>query len=114
MSLSCGNMWLPRVNVLGAEILEEDITIILYFLDDNIFARFGGRVFQQTIVISMGTNCAPLLADLFLQSFEADFLKKLSVSQERKLVQTFNLNFPYIIAVLSLNIAHFDDYLHII
>jgi hypothetical protein len=33
---------------------------------------FGGRVFQQTIGIPMGTNCAPLLADLFLYSYEAD------------------------------------------
>jgi hypothetical protein len=30
-------------------------------------------VFQQTIGISMGTNCVPLLADLFLHAYEADF-----------------------------------------
>jgi hypothetical protein len=34
---------------------------------------FGGRVFQQTIGIPMGTNCAPLLADLFLHAYEAAF-----------------------------------------
>ena len=36
------------------------------FLIDNKPDTFGGRVFQQTVGISMGTNCAPLLADLFL------------------------------------------------
>ena len=38
---------------------------MLEFLIENIFVMFGGRVFQQTVGIPMGTNCAPLLADLF-------------------------------------------------
>jgi hypothetical protein len=32
-----------------------------------IFVVFGNKIFQQTVAIPMGTNCAPLLADLFLQ-----------------------------------------------
>ena len=32
---------------------------------------FGGRVFQQTVDILMGINCAPQLADLFVYSHEA-------------------------------------------
>ena len=38
------------------------------FWIDNIYVEFhfGGRVYQQTVGIPMGTNCAPLLADLFL------------------------------------------------
>ena len=47
------------------------------FFMDNIFVIFGGRVFQQTVGIPMDTNCAPLLADLFLYSHEADFIKGL-------------------------------------
>ena len=47
---------------------------MLKFLIDNIFVKFGGRVFQQRVDIPMGTNCAPLLADLFLYSYEADFI----------------------------------------
>ena len=50
-----------------------DIINMLQFLIDNIFIIFGGRVFQQTVDIPMGANCAPLLADLFLYSYEADF-----------------------------------------
>jgi hypothetical protein len=38
---------------------------------------FGGRVFQKTVGIPMGNNCAPLLADLFLYSYEADFIQGL-------------------------------------
>ena len=43
----------------------------------TIFVQCGGHVFQQTVGISMGTNCAPLLADLFLHSYEADFIADL-------------------------------------
>jgi hypothetical protein len=34
------------------------------------YAMFGGRIFQQTVGIPMGTNCAFLLADLFLHSYD--------------------------------------------
>jgi hypothetical protein len=32
----------------------------------------------------MGTNCVPLLADLFLYSHEADFMQELLKKRERK------------------------------
>jgi hypothetical protein len=50
---------------------------MLEFLIDNIFVSFGGTLFQQVVGIPMGTNCAPLLADLFLYSYESEFLQKL-------------------------------------
>ena len=37
-----------------------------YFLLDNIFIRFGTKLYRKVVGIPMGTNCAPLLADLFL------------------------------------------------
>jgi hypothetical protein len=46
-------------------------------LVDNIFVVFGDKVFEQSVDISMDTNCAPLLADLFLYSYEAEFVQKL-------------------------------------
>jgi len=59
---------------LYQKISEIDIIKILEFLIGNIFAMFGGRVFQQTVGIHMGTNCDPLLADLYLYSYDACFL----------------------------------------
>jgi hypothetical protein len=41
---------------------------MLEFLIDNTFVSFGEILFQQVVGIQMGTNCAPLLADLFLYS----------------------------------------------
>ena len=77
---------------------------MLEFLIDNIFVFFGGRVFQQTVGIPMGTNCAPLLADLFLYSYEADFIQGLLKKNEKKLA------FRYIDDVLSLNNSRFGDF----
>jgi hypothetical protein len=59
-------------------------------------------VFQQTIDILMGTNCAPLLADLFLHAYKTDFLQGFLNNKDGKLSQTFNFNCRYIDDVLSL------------
>ena len=88
---------------------------MLDFLIDNIFVEFGGLIFQQTIGIPMGTNCAPLLADLFLHSYEAEFIQSLLKDKKKKhLAKFFNFTFRYIDDVLSLNNPHFSEYLHLI
>ena len=83
---------------------------MLEFLIDNVFAIFGGRVFQQTVGIPMGTNCAPLLVDLFLYSYEANFIQGLLKKNEKKLARFFNFTFRYTDDVLSLNNSKFDDF----
>jgi hypothetical protein len=70
------------------------------------------QVFQQTIDIPSGTNCAPLLANLFLWDYETDFIQGLLKNKDRKLDQTFNSSFRYIDDVLSPNSSRFSDYLH--
>ena len=59
---------------------------------------------------SMGTNCAPLLADVFLYSHEADFIQGLLKKNEQKLARSFNFTFRYIDDVLSLNNSRFGDF----
>ena len=46
---------------------------------------FGGQLFRQTVGIPMGTNCAPLLAGLFLCSYENEVLGKMVKEGKRKL-----------------------------
>ena len=58
---------------------------MIEFSVDNIYVRFGGQLFRQMVGIPMGTNCAPLLADLFLYSYENEFLDKLIKEGKRKL-----------------------------
>jgi hypothetical protein len=90
---------------------QDKIIPMLDILIDNIFVLFGGWVFQQTIGI--GTNCAPLLADLFLPTcLWARFPAWLLTSKDRILTQTSNSRFRYIDDILSLNNSRFGEYLH--
>jgi hypothetical protein len=57
---------------------------MLTFLVDIIYVVFGDQVFQQSVGIHMGTNCAPLLADLFLYSHETEFVQKLLQDNKKK------------------------------
>ena len=56
----------------------------LTFVLDNIYIRFGTKLFRQIVYIPMGTNCAPLVADLFLFCYERDFMISLSVENHLK------------------------------
>jgi hypothetical protein len=56
---------------------EAEIKGILGFLVDNIYVVFGEQISQQSVGTPMGTNCAPLLADLSLYSYDAEFVQKL-------------------------------------
>ena len=57
----------------------------------------------------MGTNCAPLLADLVLYYYEADFMQELLRKKYKKLAISFNSTFRYIDDDLSLNNSKFGD-----
>ena len=59
----------------------------------------------------MGTNCAPLLADIFLYSYEADFIQSLLSTGKKHLASRFNLTYRYIDDVLSINNPEFENYL---
>ena len=61
--------------------------------------------------IPMGTNCAPLLADLFLYSYENEFLDKLIKEGKRKLARRFNLSYRYIDDLISFNNKRFKEFI---
>ena len=84
---------------------------MIEFLVDNIFLVFAGKVFQQIIGIPMGTNCAPLLADIFLYSYEAEFIQSLFSTSKKRLASQFNFTYRYIDDVLSINYPDFENYL---
>ena len=59
----------------------------------------------------MGTNCGPLLADLFLYSYEAEFIQSLLSAGRKRLTSQFNFTYRYIDYVLSINNPDFENYL---
>ena len=62
----------------------------------------------------MGTDCAPLLANLFLYSYEAEFVQSLLQAGKKHLAQQFNFTYRYIDDVLSLKNTKFAEYLEFI
>jgi hypothetical protein len=87
---------------------------MLEFLINNIFVSFGGALFQQVVGIPMGSNCAPLLADLFLYSYESEFLQNLVKDKKIHQARAFNFKYRYIDDVLSINNSRFAEFLPLI
>ena len=89
----------------------DNICKMIEFLIENIFVQFGGGLFRKMIGIPMGTNCAPLLADLFLYSYENEFLDNMIRSGHRRLARSFNLCYRYIHDLIVFNNKKVLDYL---
>ena len=67
--------------------------------------------FSDKGLAPMGTNCAPLLADLFLYPFENEFLDKLIKEGKRKLARKLNLSYHYIDDLISFNNKRFKEFI---
>ena len=61
---------------------------------DNIYIRFRTKLYRQIVGIPMGTNCAPLVADLFLYRFERDVIEAFN-STSRYLDDLLKIANPY-------------------
>ena len=81
----------------------------LTFLLDNIDIRFGTKLFRQIVGIPMGTNCAPLVADLFLFCYERDFMMILSVENQYEVIEAFSSLSRYLDDLLNIDNTYFDD-----
>ena len=62
----------------------------LIYLLDNIYIRFGTMLYRQIVGIPMGTNCAPLVADLFLFCYERDFMTSLSDVKQAEIIEALS------------------------
>ena len=80
----------------------------LHYLLDNIFIRFSSKIYRQIVGIPMGTNCAPLVADLFLFCYERGFMLSLPDNNQtdilKLLTQLSDFKMTYLIlTILILN-----------
>jgi hypothetical protein len=89
---------------------------MLGFLVNNNYDVFEVQIFLQYLGIPMDTNCAPLLADLLLYSYKAEFVQKLLRDNNKKLAVFFNHTFRYMYVddVLSINNHNVHNYVHLI
>ena len=65
----------------------QNVCEALIYILDNIDIRFGTNLYRQIVGIPMGTNCAPLVADLFLFCYERDFMTPLLMLSKLKLLK---------------------------
>ena len=73
-----------------------------------MFIIFGTKVYRQTICIPMGTNCAPLVADLFLFCYKRYFMKSLSLENQADIIEAFNSTSGYIDDLLNIDNIYFE------
>ena len=87
----------------------QNVCDALTFLLDNIFIRFGTKLYRQVVGIPMGTNCAPLVADLFLFCYERDFMMSLSDDKQADVIDAFNTTSRYLDDILNINNVYFEN-----
>ena len=81
----------------------------LHYLLDNIFIRFGSKLYKLIEGIPMGTNCAPHVADLFLFCYERDFMLSLSDNNQADIIEAFNSNSRYLDDLLNIYNPYFEQ-----
>ena len=74
----------------------QNVCEALIYLLDNIYIRFGTKLYRQIVGIPMGTNCAPLVADLFLFCYERDFMTSLSDVKQAEIIDAFKSTSRYL------------------
>ena len=77
----------------------------LTFLLDNVYFRFGSKLYRQIV----GTNYAPLLADLFLFCYERKFMVSLSEDYQSDVIEAFTSTSRYLDDLLKIDNNFFDS-----
>ncbi len=83
----------------------------LTFLLNNIYVQFNGKCYRQIVGIPMGTNCAPLIADLFLFCYEKNFMSRLNTSKQFDLIETFNNTSRYLDDIFAIDNPNFEKHI---
>ena len=87
----------------------QKVTDALIYLLDNIYIRFGSKLYRQNLGIPKGTNCALIVADLFLFCYERDFMKSLTKEERCDLIDAFNSTSRYLDDLLNMDNIHFEQ-----
>ena len=70
---------------------------------------FGSKLYRQIVSIPIGTNCAHLVADLFLFCYERDFVLSLSDNNQTDNVKAFNSTSQYLADLLNIDNPYFEQ-----
>ena len=81
----------------------------LHYLLGTTFIRFGSKLYRQIVGIPMCTNCAPLVADLFLFCYRRDFMFSLSDNNQTDIIEAFNSNSRYLDQLLIIDNPYLEQ-----
>ena len=99
---------IPTSSSLKHSINEEILVAHVEYLIDNIYVSIGNRVYRQCIGIPMGTDCAPLVPNLFLFYYEYKYMRNL-IKMNLMLAKKFSNTMRYIDDLLTLNNTSFHS-----
>ena len=88
----------------------QNVCDTLSYLLDNIYIRFGAKLYRQIVGIPMGTICfAPLGADLFLYCYERNFMDSLNYDNQAHVIEAFNSTSRYLNDILNIDNPYFES-----
>ena len=70
---------------------------------------FGSKLYRQLVGNPMGTNCAPLVADLFLFCYERDFMLSFSNDNQSEIIEAFHAISWYLDDLLNIDNNFFNS-----
>jgi hypothetical protein len=91
-------------------VCTDTVMELVHFLIKNTFVKNGENLRQQVVGIPMGTNCAPLIANLYLYAYESGFIDRLVKSQGEEAARRFHMTFRLIDDLLSVDNPRFEEF----
>ena len=85
----------------------QNVCDALSYLLDNIYIRFEVKLYRQIVEIPMGTNCAPLVADLFY-TVTRDFMDSFNHENQADVVEALNSTSRYLDDLLNIDYHYFE------
>ena len=86
----------------------QNVCDALSYLLDNIYIIFGTELYRQIVGIPMGTNCAPLVAYLFLYCYERDFMDFRNHDNYADVIEALNSTAMFLDDLLNINNPYFE------
>ena len=102
----CSANWTERLpkstNYKATYLTKDDIVTRFTYLLNNIYIKYQDTLYRQIIGIPMGTDCAPDLANLFLFSYEYQYVMNL-INSNSPDIEKLRYIYRYIDDLIVLN-----------
>jgi hypothetical protein len=95
----------------GMVVSSATLTEITCLLVRNTFIQNWPTLYRQVVGIPMGTNAGPVLANMYLYSYESEFMDRLTQNEGELVAQAFHMSFRLIDDLLSVDNPWWRNYI---